>query len=117
MIRTVVLALALGTACSPARALAQDALDGDWDGALSVPAGIKVPLTLHITDKGSTLDSPDQNARGVPVDVTRHGRQVEVDIPANAIVNGEVHLRLEREAGAGGNGRGPQVSDVWLVRK
>ncbi len=59
---------------------AQESIDGDWDGALSVPAGIKVPLTLHITDKGSTLDSPDQNARGVPVSVTRQGREVEVDI-------------------------------------
>jgi hypothetical protein len=44
-------------------------------------------------------------------------RPVEFDIPANAVRNGELDLSWYREPGAGGNGRGCQVAEVWLIRK
>ena len=42
---------------------------------------------------------------------------VEFDIPPEAIRDGELTLNWFREAGLGGNGRGCQVSEVWLVKK
>lgn len=42
---------------------------------------------------------------------------LEFEIPAKAIQNGTLTLRWEREPGLGGNGRGCQVSEVWLLRK
>lgn len=51
---------------------AQD-VTGDWKGTLTVP-GMELHLVLHITktEKGltSTLDSPDQQAFGIPVTIT-----------------------------------------------
>jgi pimeloyl-ACP methyl ester carboxylesterase len=58
-------------------------ITGDWDGALKVPAGIELPLTLHFTPAGATLDSPDQNAAGVPVQVSQSGGAVTVDLTAS----------------------------------
>ncbi|MCX6379611.1 MAG: hypothetical protein NT023_09065 [Armatimonadetes bacterium] len=42
---------------------------------------------------------------------------LEFDIPAEATRNGELLLSWTGEAGRGGNGRGCQVSEVWLIRK
>lgn len=42
---------------------------------------------------------------------------IEFDIPAKATEDGELNLRWFREAGLGGNGRGCQVSEVWLMKK
>jgi hypothetical protein len=55
-------------------------ITGDWDGALKVPAGIELPLTLHFTPTGATMDSPDQGAAGVPVEVTQSGSTITVDL-------------------------------------
>ena len=44
-------------------------------------------------------------------------RPVEFDIPAKATAGGELTLTWQREPGLGGNGRGCQVSEVWLVKK
>ncbi len=44
-------------------------------------------------------------------------RPVEFDIPKQATEKGELDLTWNREAGLGGNGRGCQVSEVWLIRK
>lgn len=48
---------------------------GDWHGLLDVP-GSPLRLVFHITDTGdtyaATLDSPDQNAYGIPVTSTRY---------------------------------------------
>jgi hypothetical protein len=41
---------------------------------------------------------------------------VEFDIPKSATQRGEVNLAWCREAGLGRNGRGCQVSEVWLIR-
>lgn len=42
---------------------------------------------------------------------------VEFDIPNRATRTGELDLSWYREAGLGGNGRGCQVSEVWLIKK
>lgn len=50
-------------------------ITGDWNGALNVQ-GIQIRLVFHITktDAGyaSTLDSPDQGARGIPMSTTTY---------------------------------------------
>jgi hypothetical protein len=48
-----------------------------------------------------------------PTDV----RPLEFDIPPAATRAGELSLSWFGEPGRGGNGRGCQVSEVWLVRK
>jgi hypothetical protein len=42
---------------------------------------------------------------------------IEFDIPVEATRPGELTLRWFREAGLGDNGRGCQVSEVWLIKK
>ena len=42
---------------------------------------------------------------------------VEFDVPRPATRKGELDLSWYREPGLGGNGRGCQVSEVWLMRK
>jgi hypothetical protein len=42
---------------------------------------------------------------------------LEFDIPREATRGGELTLRWNRRPGLGGNGRGNQVSEVWLIRK
>lgn len=44
-------------------------------------------------------------------------RPVEFDIPRQATAKGYLTLSWYRELGLGGNGRGCQVSEVWLMRK
>lgn len=44
-------------------------------------------------------------------------KPVEFDIPAEATRGGILELSWTREAGRGGNGRGCQVSEVWLMRR
>jgi hypothetical protein len=45
------------------------------------------------------------------------GRPVEFDIPHAATAQGELNLSWYREAGLGGNGRGCEVAEVWLIKK
>ena len=44
-------------------------------------------------------------------------RPVEFQIPAAATANGELNLSWYGEPGLGGNGRGCQVSEVWLIKQ
>ena len=44
-------------------------------------------------------------------------RSVEFDIPQKAMEHGELDLEWRGEPGLGGNGRGCQVSEVWLIKK
>ncbi|MFT3902410.1 MAG: alpha/beta hydrolase [Niabella sp.] len=48
-------------------------ITGDWTGNLEMQ-GMKLPLVLHFTQRGdslvSTMDSPAQGAKGIPVDNT-----------------------------------------------
>lgn len=48
-------------------------ITGSWTGSLTTPAGgLRVNFNISSADNGytSTLDSPDQNAYGIPVDST-----------------------------------------------
>ena len=45
------------------------------------------------------------------------GGPQEFDIPPAATASGSLTLHWTREPGLGGNGRGCQVSEVWLIRK
>lgn len=42
---------------------------------------------------------------------------LEFEIPRSAVRSGELVLQWNREPGLGGNGRGCQVSEVWLIRQ
>lgn len=42
---------------------------------------------------------------------------LEFEIPHSATATGDLSLNWYREAGLGGNGRGCQVSEVWLIRE
>ena len=42
---------------------------------------------------------------------------MEFDIPREATRNGSLTLTWTVEPGRGGNGRGCQVAEVWLIRK
>ena len=44
-------------------------------------------------------------------------RPLEFDIPVDATRRGDLTLRWFREPGLGGNGRGCQVAEVWLIKK
>jgi hypothetical protein len=44
-------------------------------------------------------------------------RPIEFDIPREATRGGVLNLAWTREPGQGGNGRGCQVSEVWLMKK
>jgi len=44
-------------------------------------------------------------------------KPLEFDIPAQATAKGQLDLSWYREPGQGGNGRGNQVAEVWLIRK
>ncbi|MBZ5622311.1 MAG: glycoside hydrolase family 20 zincin-like fold domain-containing protein [Acidobacteriia bacterium] len=44
-------------------------------------------------------------------------KPLEFDIPRQATEGGELGLSWYREPGLGGNGRGCQVAEVWLIRK
>ena len=44
-------------------------------------------------------------------------KPLEFDIPAAATETGELTLTWTREQGLGGNGRGCQICEVWLLRK
>jgi hypothetical protein len=62
------------------------------------------------------LDSGDQEVHGwlkkpnPPV-------PLEFDVPRQAINDGKLSLTWRQEQGKGGNGRGCQVAEVWLIRK
>ncbi len=44
-------------------------------------------------------------------------KPLEFDIPQTATATGELNLTWNIEPGRGGNGRGRQVSEIWLIKK
>jgi hypothetical protein len=44
-------------------------------------------------------------------------KPVEFDVPQTATAGGELNLTWNIEPGRGGNGRGRQVSEIWLIKK
>jgi hypothetical protein len=49
--------------------------------------------------------------------LTKTYQPLTFDVPANATRSGELKLTWTRSPGGGGNGRGCQVAEVWLMRK
>ena len=74
-------------------------ITGQWNGALKVQ-GMQLRIVFNITgnDKGysSTMDSPDQGAKGIPVTVTTFvDSKLKLEIPDMRIVyNGEFQAQL-----------------------
>jgi hypothetical protein len=52
-----------------------------------------------------------------PIPKPNPARPLEFDIPPRATADGRLTLTWTREPGKGGNGRGCQVAEVWLMRK
>ena len=72
----------------PAKGLAASALVGIWEGTLSVPPGLDLLIVLRVargpgSEPRVTLDMPDQDARGIPVNqLSLDGEDVTVGIQA-----------------------------------
>jgi hypothetical protein len=49
--------------------------------------------------------------------LTKQLAPLEFDIPAEATLDGGLTLTWSQEAGVGGNGRGCQVAEVWLLKR
>ena len=82
---TRLIALALtAAALSVSSAHAQPSPDGDWDGALEIQGGMKLALVMHLGDARSTVDSPDQNAFGLPATLSHIGAAITVEMPSVA---------------------------------
>ena len=47
----------------------------------------------------------------------RDMKALEFDLPLAATVSGSLDLTWHAEKGRGGNGRGCQVSEVWLIKR
>lgn len=72
--------VAVAQAASPA---APGALRGTWEGVLALPGGQSLRIVFHVADDGTTtLDSPDQGARGVPAQSSQDGSTVRFGVPA-----------------------------------
>lgn len=80
-------AIAVAALIGAAHAQVVEGLDGRWEGALAVQ-GITLPLVMRVaTANGATtavLDSPDQNAIGIPANLTREAAAVTLDVPTVA---------------------------------
>ena len=86
-------------------------ITGTWQGTLEAPDGSKLRLVLHIAkaEKGgysATLDSPDQNAMGVPVSEVKYvdGR-LSLDISTGATYDGKLSADGKQIAGTFTQGR------------
>ncbi len=94
------------------------------------------PLRMHYSDLDPTGqykirvvyagDSPRQKIRlAANGDIEIHPfiekaapyRPMEFDVPHEATQNGELNLAWTREPGQGGNGRGCDVAEIWLIKK
>jgi hypothetical protein len=94
------------------------------------------PLRMHYADLDPAAqykirvvyagDSPRQKIRLVANgDIEIHPfiekpspyRPLEFDVPRKATRNGELNLAWTREPGQGGNGRGCDVAEIWLIKK
>lgn len=53
-------------------ALQANAQTGTWSGKLDVQ-GIKLSLVFHLDGDNPTMDSPDQGAKGIPIQIERKG--------------------------------------------
>ena len=55
---------------------------GTWSGKLDIQ-GTKLTLVFHLDDQNPTMDSPDQGAKGIPIQVTRtDSGKITVKVPS-----------------------------------
>ncbi len=75
-----------------------------------VYAGENLPPEIKLTADGQYAIHPFRKRDRPP-------KPVEFDIPKEATADGKLTLTWERPKGLPGNGRGTQVSEVWLMRR
>jgi hypothetical protein len=73
-------------------------------------AGDRSPVTIKLVANGRFEVHPERT-RPSPPEV------LEFAIPADVTRGGTLGLKWTRPAGGGGNGRGIQIAEVWLVRQ
>ena len=62
--------------------LTASAQTGTWSGKIDVQ-GMKLPLVFHLNDELPTMDSPDQGAKGIPIEVVRGAMgKISIQIPS-----------------------------------
>jgi hypothetical protein len=74
-----------------------------------VYAGDSFRTTIRLVADGSEVHPPISKPDPV--------RPIEFDIPPEASADGELTLSWSQQPGRGGNGRGCQVAEVWLIKK
>ncbi|HZS57058.1 MAG TPA: hypothetical protein VFA65_21830, partial [Bryobacteraceae bacterium] len=88
-----------------------DGLDPDASYRLRVVYGSDVRrIQIRLVANGKFAIHPLMTKPSPP-------KPLEFDIPHDATRGGQLELAWTREQGLGGNGRGCQVSEVWLIRK
>jgi hypothetical protein len=88
-----------------------DNLDPDASYKIRVVyAGDNKRMQIRLVANGGTEIHPLMTREWPP-------KPVEFDIPAAATHTGRLQLSWTREQGLGGNGRGCQISEAWLIRK
>jgi hypothetical protein len=86
-------------------------LEGDWEGAISLPNGQSIPLAFHFKNQPdqtveATIDRPSQGVQGFPLkDVAQKGAVVEFAVQA---VGGSYKGTLNKE--------GTQIAGEWTQR-
>jgi hypothetical protein len=86
-------------------------LDRTAQYAIRVVYGGGTPRTkLRLVANGTIEIHPFQS-KPAPV------APIEFDIPRAATASGELNLEWTKPEGGGGNGRGVQVSEVWILKK
>lgn len=60
--------------------LGASAQTGAWTGTLEIQ-GYNLPLVFHLDDDHPTVDSPEQNAKGIPVTLERTENGITVSVP------------------------------------
>ena len=77
-----------------AAAVSASAQSGTWSGKLEVQ-GMELPIVFHLEDENPTADSPDQGARGIPIEVDRKATgAIVIRIPSlGAVFEGQWVLR------------------------
>ena len=87
--KKLVLFLMLCIASVASRAQGGD-VKGDWSGKLSV-SGREITLVFHLDGENSTMDSPDQGAKGIPAKSESTGTGIKVSVPSlNASYEGVI---------------------------
>src|SRR6266704_529848 len=112
----LLLLLCLAFAQSPGQT--NSPLNGAWSGALNVPPGIKLRLIFHVSSSAgelkATMDSVEQNARGIPVTtVSLKGSTVVFDLPNIA---GRYEGRIDKDTITGSWTQGGNALPLVLTR-